>query len=120
MHAAGIAEPADTYTISDLTLANYEDAIPQNNRIYQSRTMVEYGSVGARHLQQLADMSKLLDTTLQPHVFEVAQATGLLEQDARNKLRELLVQHAMEWHGFIDAQGKRSFMNNWVKGGRYG
>ena len=120
MHAAGVSEPADTYTISDLTVAEYKDAIPRSNRIRLSRTMVEHGSVGARHLQQLADMAELPDTALQLHVFEIARATCASEQDTRDNLRELLVQHAHEWRDFVNAQGQHSFINSWTEGGRYG
>lgn len=120
MHAAGVSEPASSYTISNLTAASYEDAIPRSNRMRPSHTMVEYGSVGARHLQQLADMAELPDATLRLHIFEIARATGASEQDTRDNLRKLLVQHAEEWRGFVSAQGQHSFIKSWTIGGRYG
>lgn len=60
IHAAGIREPIEDYFISDLTSTRYKDAVPRGDRMRPSRTMVEHGSVGARHLQQLADMATCL------------------------------------------------------------
>lgn len=119
MHAAGLDEPADTYAISNLTAASYENAIPHSNHTRQSHTMVEYGSVGARHLQQLANMAELPDASLRPHVFEIAQATSASEKNTCENLRGLLAQHAKEWCSFVDAQGQHSFIKNWIFGGRY-
>lgn len=119
MQAARVDEPSDTYTFADLTVTNYEAATPRSSRVRLSE-MVEYGSVGARHLQQLADLAGQPDTILRRHVFEIAQATDASEESTRENLRKLLMQHAEEWRDFVDAQGKHSFLNNWTKGGRYG
>ena len=120
MQAAGVTEPSGTYMIADLTTARYEDAISRSNRTRPSHTMVEYGSVGVRHFQQLADLAERPDAALRPHVFEIARATGAPEQDTRDNLRKLLVQHAEEWRDFVSAQGQHSFIKSWTKGGRYG
>lgn len=119
MHAARVDEPSHTYTFADLTVPSYMVAAPKNNSVRPSE-MVEYGSVGARHLQQLADLAERPDTTLRRYIFEIALATGASEQCTRDNLRRLLVQHADEWRDFVDTQGKHSFLNNWTKGGRYG
>ncbi len=120
MHAAGVNEPPDTYTIGDLTAASYEDAVPRRNRMRLSRTMVEHGSVGTRHLQHLADLSEQPQAALRRHVFEIAPAIGAPEHDVRDDLRKLLAQHAEEWGDFVRAQGEHSFIKSWTKGGRYG
>jgi hypothetical protein len=120
MHAAGVNEPAEAYTFTDLTATCFKDAIPQGIRGWQRNTMVEYGSVGARHLQQLGNLAGQPDAALRLHIFEIARATGALEQDTRDNLRKLLVQHAEEWREFVSAQGKQSFISNWTEGGRYG
>ena len=119
MHAANLDESADTYAINDLTIANYEDAIPRSNHTRQSHTMVEYGSVGARHLQQLANMAELPDAGLRPHIFEIARAIGSSEQDTGDNLRKLLTQHAREWRSFVNDQGQQSFIKNWILRGHY-
>lgn len=120
MHAAGVEEPVNAYTISDLTAATYEDATPHADHIRLSHTMVEHGSVGARHLQHVANMAELPDAVLRRHVFEIAQATGALEKDTRDNLRKFLVQHAEEWRDFVSAQGQDSFINSWMKVGHHG
>ena len=116
MHAAEVDEPADTYFMSDLSAARYEDAIPQSGCIRLSGTMMEYGSVGARHLEHLADFAKLPDAVLRPHVFEIAQASDASEQDTHRALRRLIQQHGEEWRDFVSAQGQHSFMMKWTKG----
>ena len=120
MHAAKVKEPAATYSIGDLTVAHYRDALPRANGMRLSNTMVEHGSVGVRHLQQLADMDELPDAALAPHVFQIARATGASEQDTFSALKNLLLQHAEEWRDFVAAQGQRSFIRDWTSGGRYG
>ena len=120
MHAAYVNEPADTYNINDLTAARYKDAIPQSKRKRLSGNMVEYGCVGARHLQQLAEMARLPDSALRPHVFEIARATSMSERDTTKALRRLLLSHADEWRDFVSAQGQHSFIASWTSGGRYG
>ena len=59
MYAAGVHEPGDTYLIANLKAARYEDAIQGDRTIHPSKTMIEYGSVGARHLKQLAHMADM-------------------------------------------------------------
>lgn len=119
MHAARVDEPSDTYTFADLTVINCAASIQGSKPVRQGE-MVEYGSVGARHLQQFADLAEQPDTTLRRHVFEIAHATDASEQNTLDNLRTLMVQHAEEWRDFVDAQGKHSFLNSWTKGGRYG
>jgi 7-cyano-7-deazaguanine synthase in queuosine biosynthesis len=120
MHAARVDEPSNTYTFADLSADHYNDAIQRENRGWQSEMMIQYGSVGARHLQQLADLAGQSDTALRAHIFEIARATGLSEEATRENLRMLLAQHAVEWGNFVSAQGKSSFLYGWTKGGRYG
>lgn len=120
MHAAGVDESTSVYTFADLTAPNYKDAIQGFNCKWQPDQMVQYGSVGTRHLQQLADLAGQPDNALRRYVFEIARATGASEQETNGNLRRLLVQHAEEWRDFISAQGKTSFLNGWTKGSRYG
>jgi hypothetical protein len=116
MHAVHIDELVDTYTFADLTVTRYENCIPGNNHV-RSNEMVEYGSAGVRHLQQLADFAGQPDAALRSHVFEIAQATNASEQDTSDNLRKLLMKHAEEWRDFVSAQGKFSFISNWIERG---
>ena len=120
MHTAGIDEPRHTYVIADLSVPRFSDALPSRKKVRLSRTMAEYGSVGARHLQQLADMAGLPDGALKVHAFEIARATGELQSEILTKLRNMLLTHAKEWQAFMAAQGEESFLRSWTKGGRHG
>jgi len=119
MHAASVTEPPTTYTFTDLSVPLYKDAILQLNCEWQP-IMMQYGSVGARHFQQLADLAGQPNTALRRYVFEIARATSASEQETMDNLRKLLVQHAEEWRDFINAQGENSFLHGWTEGGRYG
>lgn len=120
MHAAGIDEPTGTYVIADLTVPSFRDALPGRKKVRLSRSMAEYGSVGSRHLQQLADMADLPDAELKVHAFEIARATSEPQDDVLKKLRNMLLTHAAEWRAFMAAQGEQSFLRSWTKGGRHG
>lgn len=120
LHAADVDEPADTYVFGDLRAPSYEDAIPQAGGLRRSSSMLEYGIVGARHLQRLAAMAKCTETELRPHVFQIAEAIGSPEQKASRALRELLLNHAREWRDFKCAQGPQSFVKSWTERRRHG
>lgn len=115
MYAADVDEPPGTYVFGNLTAPSYEAAIPSGDGLRLSRSMVEYGIVGARFLQRLAAMAKWTDTALRPHVFEIAQAIGLSEKETCIELKGLLLTHAEEWREFKNAQGRRSFLQNWTR-----
>jgi 7-cyano-7-deazaguanine synthase in queuosine biosynthesis len=119
MHAAGVIESPENYAIGNLAASSYQAAIPQSNRIRPSHTMVEYGSVGVRHLQQLSDMASLPDSALELHTYEIAKATGSPTPEVLRDLRSLLTQHSTEWQEFVSAQGQHSFIKSWIIGGRY-
>lgn len=119
MHTAKVAEPADTYLFSNLLVARYEEAALQNRGVRLSGTMVEYGIVGVRHLQQLADMSTLSATALRPHVCQIARSTYASEEFTHRALKRLLQQHGEEWLDFVGAQGRRSFITKWAKVGHH-
>lgn len=120
MHAAGIDEPSDTYVIADLTVPAFTDTLLGKKKVRLSQTMAEYGSVGARHLQRLADMANLPDVALKVRAFEIARATGEAQDDVLKNLRNMLLTHAKEWSAFVAAQGEQSFLKSWTDGGRRG
>lgn len=120
MHAAGVIEPDDTYAFADLKAENYKDALPPGFRGEPTRSIVEYGSVGTRHLQQLAELSNQPDDALRRDAFEISKAAGMSQQETMSKLKILLSNHSEEWFNFVNAQGEKSFLNTWTKGGRYG
>lgn len=120
LYAAGVNEPLTTYVVSDLTASDAGDALSVIPQKVDRNIMVEYGSVGARHLQHLADMSGLPDDDLRMHASEIAAAIGESYEEVLMKLRKMLVTHAEEWRAFLFAQGEQSFLKSWMDGGRYG
>ncbi|MBK9145179.1 MAG: 7-cyano-7-deazaguanine synthase [Candidatus Melainabacteria bacterium] len=115
LHTAAVFETPGTYVINDLSASDIYQAmtaIPNHN----DRTrMIEYGSVGARHFQQLADMASFSDDDLFVYVLEIAEATRASVQDTLKNLRTLLSNHGQEWHSFLSAQGGKSFLHSWVE-----
>lgn len=120
LHAAGVNEAPGTYVVFDLAASKVSDALSVIPQRADRDIMVEYGSVGARHLQHLADMSSLPDDDLRVHASQIAAAIGESYGDTLKKLRMMLVTHAEEWRVFLSAQGEQSFLKSWMDGGRYG
>ena len=117
MHTAGIEEPVENiYFFFDLTAERYLDAMLKDNDVEPNESIIEYGVVGARRLQQLANMAKLPDEELRIYAFELAEATKISKEEALNKLRTLLQNHAEEWDDFLRVQGEKTFLRRWIKG----
>jgi 7-cyano-7-deazaguanine synthase in queuosine biosynthesis len=116
LQRAGIVEPEGTYVVRDLTASEAKDAlrmVPDK----QMENMLAYGIAGVRHFQQFAELSRQPDEALKLHTINLAAAVGLPEDECRANLRSLLSAHASEWTEFISAQGKNSFLWNWIDGG---
>lgn len=120
LHAAGVSEAHGPYVVSNLAAPDASDALSVIPQKADRDIMVEYGSVGARHLQHLADMASLPDDDLRTHASQIAAATGATYEETLKKLRTMLVTHAEEWRAFLSAQGEKSFLKSWMDGGRYG
>ena len=76
--------------------------------------------MGARHLQQLGEFAVEPDAVLKPFAFELSEALGTPMADVQASLRRMLLRHSEEWAAFAAAQGERSFLKLWTKGGRHG
>ncbi len=120
LHVAGVNEAPGTYVVSDLAASDAADALSVIPQKADRDIMVEYGSVGARHLQHLADMSGLPDDDIRVHASQIAAAIAESYEETLKKLRTMLVTHAEEWRAFLSAQGDQSFLKSWMDGGRYG
>ena len=120
MHAAGVNEASDAYVVYDLTAPAAADALSVIPQKADRDIMVEYGSVGVRHFQDLADMASMPDDALRVHASQIAAATGVAYEETLKKLRSMLLTHAEEWRAFVLAQGDNSFLKSWMDGGRYG
>src|SRR3546814_442554 len=87
MHAAEINEASDTYVIADLRASSVAQALAVVADQSQRRIMVEYGSVGTRHLAQLAALADRPDEELRAETSEIAEATNLPYDSAlKNKI----------------------------------
>jgi 7-cyano-7-deazaguanine synthase in queuosine biosynthesis len=120
MHAAEIEETAGTYVIESLAPPTASEALAVLPDPADRAIMIEYGSVGVRHLMQLAALAERPDDDLRVHASEIAAETNLIYEISLTNLRKLLSQHAHEWNTFLNAQGERSFLRTWLEGGRYG
>lgn len=120
LHTAGVNEAPGTYIVFDLAAPDAGQALSIIPQKADRDIMVEYGSVGARHLQHLADMADLPDDSLRVHASQIAAETKATYEETLKRLRTLLVTHAEEWRAFLSAQGENSFLQSWMDGGRHG
>lgn len=120
LHAAGVSESHDAYVVSDLATPSLSKALSTISQKADRNIMIEYGSVGARHMQHLADMASMPDYALRAHVSQIAAAVGASHEETLQNLRRMLSKHADEWRAFLIAQGEESFLKSWMDGGRNG
>lgn len=120
LNTAGINEAPDTYVVFNLAASDVQSALSAIPKKPDRDIMAEYGSVGVRHLQHLADMAHLPDDSLRVHASQIAAATERTYEETLENLRTMLVSHAEEWQAFLSVQGQQSFLRNWMDGGRYG
>lgn len=109
LHAAGVNEARDAYVVSDLAATDASGALSVIPLKADRDIMVEYGSVGARHLQHLAELASLPDDALHVHASQIGAAIGESTEETLTKLRTMLGTHAVEWWAFLSAQGEQSF-----------
>lgn len=103
--------------IADLRAADVNKAMSAIPIESDRKRMIDYGSVGARHFQQFADMANLPDDDLFVYGLEIAEATRSTPEDTLKSLKTLLSAHAQEWRSFLSAQGDKSFLQKWMDGG---
>lgn len=120
LHAAGVEEPAGTYSVTNLAAEHFANALPADPNFGPTATLKDYGHMGARHLQQLARLAAEPDAALGPHVYELAEAVGASKSDVQTHLRDMLLCHADEWTAFATVHGRQSFLHRWTTGGRHG
>lgn len=92
--------------ISDLSASDVNNALSAISQKSDRDIMIEYGSVGARHLQHLADMASLSDDALRVHASEIAVAITATNEETLKNLKNLLAMHSQEWQAFLSTQGE--------------
>jgi 7-cyano-7-deazaguanine synthase in queuosine biosynthesis len=116
LHAAGIREPSENYVVANLSTSRIDTALKYIPNSRDRANMINYGIVGTRHFQRLADARKFPDEDLLPHCVDVAEAMDTTYSETLENLKSLLQAHALEWRRFLDEQGPDSFLCKWLAG----
>ncbi|MBS9718513.1 7-cyano-7-deazaguanine synthase [Pseudohalocynthiibacter aestuariivivens] len=118
VHAAGQAEPDETYIAHDLKAADLAQSVPASFD-KMNDAFREYAIAGVLHMDHLADLAKEDGRAgLRRQAFEIADTQGLSVERTEQKIKEMISQHADEWSAFTASLGSESFIHNWVRGGR--
>ena len=115
MHAAGLAEPADTYVCTDMTAATLENSLDRHFTRW-SPAFRNYAIAGVLHLDHLADMaSDEARPAVRRHASLLGPALRLSPETAEQQLSDLLKRHAAEWKTFMNSLGENSFVRQWAR-----
>lgn len=110
MYEAGIREPSTTYLWTDLGAPTMDQGA-QKDLPEASANDVDQAAWGVMAMQQLADVPK---ESLSSRAWALAKVMECTAAEVETRLHELVGQHADEWNRFVDAQGKRSFLRQWM------
>ena len=117
VHAAGLAEPKETYVWENLPAPTFEAGVALSfPRKKITKAMREYAIAGTLHLDHLADLADdaANEGMLGLSAFQLSKSLGLAEADVQAKLHRLLFQHKTEWKDFMSSLGQDSFLGNWT------
>ena len=120
VHALGGTEDKETYVWEDLSAAQFEDGAASGFKKRRPQgALYEYAIAGTLHLDHLACLlhSPVNAALLDKQVFQLSRSLSLPEQESRQRLERLLVQHGKEWKNFVGSLGPRSFVSQWALGG---
>lgn len=120
LHAADVDDPIDGYSVADLTSSTFSGAYACHPGFEPTKTLYEFGYMGARHLQQLSEMASYRGDALKSYTHELASALGATVDDTQSRLKNILVRHSAEWRAFEACAGEESFLRMWTMGGRHG
>jgi hypothetical protein len=116
VHAAGLAEPTDTYVAINMGAATVDDAVdPAFKRM--SPAFREYAIAGFLYMDHLAEMAKENASPLViRHATLLAATLSLSREEAYERLNTFLSKHAQEWNSYMDTLGQNSFIARWAQG----
>lgn len=118
VHAAGLTEEPEMYVATDMTAKTLDEAIDKDFT-RQTKAFGEYAIAGVLHMDHLADMAETDAAPLvKRHAMLLAPVLGLTPEDAEQRLRSLLRQHAEEWTDYLESLGGCSFVRQWARTGR--
>lgn len=111
VHAAGLNEPADTYVWEDLSVSDWR-AGKADNFEKVTDSLYQYTIAGILHLDHLADLkdSPINAPGLEVKTSSLARVLGVLPDDVKIQLEQLLTQHETEWTTFVHSLGHNSFV----------
>jgi hypothetical protein len=114
MNAAGLRDLKETFIWQDLSSPEFKNgAVPGFARI--TGALREYAIAGLLHLKHLAALTGERHAgAIDHHVFKIARALGVAEDDVRRKLMRVLNQHRQELDAFMDMVGSQSFLAGWA------
>jgi 7-cyano-7-deazaguanine synthase in queuosine biosynthesis len=115
VHAAGLAEPNDSYVWENLGAANFEDGVPESFTKITS-ALREYAIAGTMHMDHLAGLadSPRHQSTIKRNASQLAKSLNMTNEDAEMKLVSLLRRHRDEWRAFVGSLGPDSFIRQWA------
>lgn len=116
VHAAGLAEPKDTYVWNRLDAARFAAGADPEFLRPDSPSKKEYAVAGALHWQNLADLAA--DDPSGAIVSQAAHLAPILDatiRESETKMRSLVNRHAAEWSAFLDHSGPSSFLKPWIE-----
>lgn len=113
VHAANLRESQEGYFWRNLHAVNLAGAAPPRSRTTSSNDERQ-AICGVLSLDQLADLADNVEL-INRSAEELHPALGGDVSDIRSNLRRLLGSHQREWHAFIGAQGRHSFLNSWME-----
>ncbi|WP_050628092.1 7-cyano-7-deazaguanine synthase [Bradyrhizobium viridifuturi] len=115
VHAADLAEPAETYVWEDLSAPTF-DAGAAEGYNKKPHAQKQYAIAGTLHLDHLAHLkqSRAAERSLSLAVFQLARSLGEPEAAIAPKLDRLLSQHKEEWNSYMNSLGSQSFVARWA------
>jgi hypothetical protein len=118
LHAAGLEEPAGTYSWSDLNHPSMIDARPTAMVGETTASMHHYAVAGIQHLSDLSRLGreKAQSSELRSKSLQIAKALDAPHDETHKKLVELLGRHRDELEGFLSSLRQDSFIRSWSGG----
>lgn len=115
LHAAGLEEPAETYSWADLNRATLLDARPERLHGETTSSMHHYAVAGIKHLVGLSHLGreKAQTSELRSKSLQIAKSIDASHADTHKKLVELLERHGDELEHFLSSLRKDSFIRAW-------
>lgn len=116
MHVAGIEEPENTYSWSDLDAPDLRAAAPEKYKDKIGPKLQQYAMAGTLHLTQLSRMRGQYDYAdiVSRRAAELADATGGDHAAVERWLDDLLERHDAQLRSFLATLGANSFVKQWA------